>query len=174
MICSGTAFTLATSLESIVIKVLVVDDSPVDRALASRLVSKRMECTMLEACNGREALSLIETHHPEIVLTDLQMPLMDGLELVAAIKDRFPDIPVILMTAKGSEEIAAQALLRGAASYVPKRRLADDLLRTMERVLFTAREERHRSLLMHHMTETDTCFALQNEFAFAVQHGKLI
>ena len=67
------------------IKVLVVDDSPVDRALASGLISKRMECTMLEASNGREALSLIETHHPEIVLTDLQMPLMDGLELVAAI-----------------------------------------------------------------------------------------
>lgn len=145
------------------IKVLVVDDSPVDRARASGLISKRMECTLLEASNGREALSMIETHHPEIVLTDLQMPLMDGLELVTAIKDRFPDIPVILMTAKGSEEIATQALLSGAASYVPKRRLADDLVLTLERVLFTAREERHRSLLMHHMTETDTSFALQND-----------
>ncbi len=145
------------------IKVLVVDDSPVDRARATGLISKRMECTLLEASNGREALSLIETHRPEIVLTDLQMPLMDGLELVTVIKERFPNIPVILMTAKGSEEIATQALLSGAASYVPKRRLADDLVLTLERVLFTAHEERHRSLLMHHMTETDTSFALQND-----------
>ena len=145
------------------IKVLVVDDSPMDRALASGLISKRMEAEILEACNGREGLALIESHQPKLVLTDLQMPEMNGLELVAAVKDRFPNIPIILMTAQGSEEIAAQALELGAASYVPKRRLADDLVRTIERVLATLRDERHRSMLMHHLTETNTRFTLQND-----------
>lgn len=145
------------------IKVLVVDDSPMDRALALGLISKRMQVEILEACNGHEGLSLIESHQPKLVLTDLQMPEMNGLELVTAVKERFPNIPVILMTAQGSEEIAAQALERGAASYVPKRRLGDDLVRTMERVLATSRDESHRSLLMHHLTETNTRFTLQND-----------
>jgi CheY-like chemotaxis protein/anti-sigma regulatory factor (Ser/Thr protein kinase) len=150
-------------VESIVIKILVVDDSPMDRALASGLISKRMETEILEACNGREGLSQIELHQPKLVLTDLQMPEMNGLELVAAVKERFPNIPIILMTAQGSEEIAAQALERGAASYVPKRRLADDLVRTMERILTTSRYEKRRSILMYHLTETNTRFTLPNE-----------
>lgn len=145
------------------IKVLVVDDSLADRALASGLISKRIDCIILEAQNGRQALSVIEAQQPEIVVTDLHMPEMNGLELVTAIKDRHPGIPVILMTAMGSEEIASQALQQGAASYVPKRRLADDLVRTVERVLATSREERHRSLLMHYITESDTTFVLNND-----------
>ena len=145
------------------IKVLVVDDSPMDRALVVGLISKRIEGPILEACNGREGLSRIESDHPTIVLTDLQMPEMDGLEFVTSVKDRYPHIPVILMTAQGSEDIAALALQRGAASYVPKRRLADDLVRTIERVLLTSREERHQSVLMHHLTDTESGFSLQND-----------
>ncbi len=145
------------------LKVLVVDDSPIDRALVTGLIRSRKECNLLEACNGLEALAVIEKQQPQLVLTDLQMPEMDGLELVTTIKDRYPNIPVILMTAQGSEEIAAQALQHGAASYVPKRRLADDLVLTLERVENTSREERRRSLLMHHMAKTVTRFTLQSD-----------
>lgn len=150
-------------MESNVIKVLVVDDALADRVLVSGLIGKRIDCTILEAADGRQALALIDTHHPDIVLTDLHMPEMNGLELVAAVKEKFPEIPVVLMTAKGNEEIAARALQQGAASYVPKRRLADDLVRTVERVLSTARQERSRSLLMHYVTESDTTFELRND-----------
>ena len=101
---------------------------------------------MFEACNGREGLERIESDRPDFVLTDLQMPEMNGLELVSKIKDRFPNIPVILMTAQGSEEFAAQALRNGAATYVLKRRLAEDLVATIERVIATAREERRQSV----------------------------
>jgi CheY-like chemotaxis protein/anti-sigma regulatory factor (Ser/Thr protein kinase) len=146
-----------------VIKVLVVDDALADRALISGLIAKRLESTILEAEDGRQALAVIEAQHPDIVLTDLHMPQMNGLELVTAIKENFPEIPVLLMTALGSEEIAAQALAHGAASYVPKRRLADDLVPTVERVLATARDERRRSLLMHHVIESDTTFVLHND-----------
>ena len=145
------------------IKVLVVDDALTDRALVSGLIAKRLDSTILEAADGRQALALIAEQRPDIVVTDLQMPEMNGLQLVAAVKENFPEIPVLLMTAKGSEEIAAQALQRGAASYVPKRRLADDLVRTIERVLSTARDERSRSLLMHHVTDSDTTFVLPSE-----------
>jgi anti-sigma regulatory factor (Ser/Thr protein kinase) len=108
-------------------------------------------------------LTQIEADLPDIVLTDLQMPEMNGLELVTAIKDRFPSVPVILMTAQGSEEIASQALRQGAASYVPKRRLAEDLVPTVERVLARSREEHKHSLLMHHLISTNTRFEFSND-----------
>jgi CheY-like chemotaxis protein len=146
-----------------VITVLVVDDALADRALVSGLIAKRLESFILEAADGRQALALIESHRPDIVLTDLHMPEMNGLELVTTVKARFPEIPVVLMTALGSEEIAALALQQGAASYVPKRRLADDLVPTIDGVLATARDQRHRSLLMHHVTESATTFELHND-----------
>ena len=101
--------------------VLVVDDNPVDRHLAGALLAKRPEMKVLFAENGRDALALLEERCPDLVLTDLHMPEMDGLELVVEVRKNFPLVPIILMTAFGSEEIAIQALQKGAASYVPKR-----------------------------------------------------
>ena len=77
----------------------------------------------------------ITQQHPLAVLTDLDMPEMNGLDLVVALRREHPSIPVILMTAFGSEEIAIQALQSGAASYVPKRALARDLIATLQDVL---------------------------------------
>ena len=91
------------------------------------------------------------------------MPEMNGLELVSAVKDEFPNIPVILMTALGSEEIAAEALRSGAASYVPKLRLAHDLVSTLDQVYSTSLIAHSQSRLMHYMTETVTAFVLPND-----------
>ena len=79
---------------------------------------------VLYAENGREALTRLQEQAPDLVLTDLHMPEMDGLELVVEVRKSCPLVPIILMTAFGSEEIAIQALQKGAASYVPKRNLA--------------------------------------------------
>ncbi len=75
------------------------------------------------------------------------MPELDGLELVGAVRSRFPLVPVILMTAYGSEEIAVRALRRGAASYVPKSRLALELLDTVDSVLHMSRADRFHDRL---------------------------
>src|SRR5690348_2122267 len=100
--------------------VLIVDDSAVDRRLAQGLLEKGGEMSFAFAANGKEAIEQLQVSPPDIVLTDLQMPEMNGLELVRAVREKYPLIPVILMTAQGSEEIAVQALSCGAASYVPK------------------------------------------------------
>lgn len=115
-------------------KVLVVDDSPIDRRLASKLLEKAGIETRL-AENGHEALAALEKERADLVVTDLQMPEMDGLTLVETIRSRYSDIPVILMTAHGSEDLAVRALQRGAASYVPKRDLARALAETVRSVL---------------------------------------
>ncbi|MCA9057922.1 MAG: ATP-binding protein, partial [Planctomycetaceae bacterium] len=91
-----------------------------------------------------------------------QMPIMDGLQLLHAIQDEFPMIPVVLMTAVGSEELAADALRAGAASYVPKRRLARDLIRTVVRIVQGVREDVAASSLMHSLQTSQMHFVLSN------------
>jgi CheY-like chemotaxis protein len=142
---------------------LVVDDSAMDRRLVGGILEKNPDWTVIYAVNGKDALAEIEMHIPDLVLTDMQMPEMNGLELVTAVKEEYPLIPVLLMTAQGSEEIAVQALKQGAASYVPKRRLAQDLRETVERVLGTADVDRSESRLMHRVTRQQTTFILETD-----------
>jgi CheY-like chemotaxis protein len=111
--------------------ILVVDDSALDRRLAGALVAKDASLRAVFAVNGLEALEVIDREHPAAVVTDLHMPEMDGLQLVEAVRRKHPALPVILMTAHGSEETAMLALRIGAASYVHKRRLAQELVSTV-------------------------------------------
>jgi CheY-like chemotaxis protein len=115
--------------------ILVVDDSEIDRRLAGKLLERDGRFHVEFASNGLEALEHLEERTPLAVVTDLLMPEMDGLELVEEMRRRYASIPVILITAHGSEEIALKALMAGAADFVPKTRLATDLQRAVEGVL---------------------------------------
>lgn len=137
---------------------LVVDDSWVDRTLAGRLLEKHAEWTVAYASNGQEAVAQLEQQLPDLVVTDLQMPEMNGLQLVGLLRDLHPRIPVVLMTGFGSEEIAREAIERGAASYVPKHDLAADLAETVSRLLATARRQQIRNRLQSAETEFDCEF----------------
>lgn len=114
---------------------LVVDDSPIDAMIAGKLLSQLGRPNVVYAENGLLALEIVKKWRPDLVLTDLNMPEMDGLELVESIRRLYPSVPIILMTAHGSEEIALQALRRGAASYVPKRTLATELVDTVRQIV---------------------------------------
>jgi CheY-like chemotaxis protein/anti-sigma regulatory factor (Ser/Thr protein kinase) len=144
-------------------KVLVVDDSAMDRRLARRLIEKYTGMIPTLAVDGRDALAAIDRDVPDIVVTDLHMPEMDGLELVESVRRRLPHLPVILMTAHGSEDTAVQALRRGAASYVPKRSLADDLVSTIESVLEVSRTDRDQQRVLDCLTRSESQFVLGND-----------
>ncbi len=146
-------------------KVLVVDDSSVDRSRTGGLLRKSPELSVEFANNGVLALKKIAQAPPDLVLTDLMMPEMDGLELVAQIVSQYPLIPVILMTGRGSEETAVRALKSGAASYVPKSILTSLLVDTVQNVLAAAQEERSVVRLMDCMASSDTTFRLGNDAA---------
>jgi len=143
--------------------ILVVDDSAMDRRLAGRLLEKNSEWDVLYSTDGGSALRTLDLHLPDVVLTDMQMPGMNGLELVTEMKQRFPLIPVVLMTAQGSEELAVEALQKGAASYVPKSELAHDLQDIVSRVLAASNEERNQSRLIHRMQKIEVSFVLEND-----------
>ena len=81
------------------------------------------------------ALAAIEASPPDIVLTDMQMPNMDGLQLVTHVRQRHPAIPIILVTGRGSESLATKALKAGAAGYVPKSHSNELLTETVRHVL---------------------------------------
>ena len=114
--------------------ILVVDDSAVDRRIVGGMLENQPGFLVAYAEDGSDALRKMQQSRPDIVITDLNMPRKDGLELVRAVRIHFAGVPVILITAQGSEELAVQALEHGAASYVPKVLLADKLVRTVEEV----------------------------------------
>ena len=93
--------------------ILVVDDSPT-QVRQIQMVLENDGFTVQTAHDGQEAMQCIEADQPLLVVTDLQMPNMSGLELVAAVRNHSPSLPVILTTSQGSESIAAQALQEGA------------------------------------------------------------
>lgn len=143
--------------------ILVVDDSAVDRRLAGGLLEKDSNLSLRYAVHGADGLAKIREELPDLVLTDLVMPEMDGLDLVSMVRSTYPSLPVILMTSAGNEEICVQALQRGAASYVPKRVLSQRLLDTVHQVLEIASHEQTVSRLMSCMTETYCKFELDND-----------
>ncbi len=134
-----------------------------DRLLASSLLQNLGNWTVLTANNGVEALETLKTETPDLVLTDLQMPEMDGLQLVQAVRSTYPAVPVILMTGHGSEDIAIQALRSGAASYVPKKSLAKDLSDTLDQVLSASRTVRDQRRLVQYQTHLESHFVLEND-----------
>ena len=144
-------------------RVLVVDDSPVDRRLAGRLIEKLGDMEVFYAPDGKAALEAVEDHLPDLVVTDMQMPELDGFGLVEALKAQYPLIPVILMTAAGSEAIAVKALQAGAASYVSKTALADDLADVTSRVLFMSRTQRSQTRLQKRVTRSTTEYEVEND-----------
>lgn len=143
--------------------ILVVDDSAVDRRLVGGLLAKNDQWNVEYAVQGTDALACIERRPPDLVLTDLIMPEMDGLALVSLIRSHHPSVPVILMTSKGSEEVAVQALHAGAASYVPKRALAQDLLGTVHKILSVSSREKGHVRLLERMSRCDFAFVLEND-----------
>jgi CheY-like chemotaxis protein len=143
--------------------VLVVDDSPVDQHLMGRFITKHLGWPVLTADNGAQALAVLERHGPAVVLTDLVMPEMDGLELVRQVRRKYPHVPVVLITAYGSEELALQALQQGAASYVSKKSADRDLAGTLERVLSVATAHRRQRQLLRCLSSLRNEFVLGND-----------
>lgn len=143
--------------------VLVVDDSAVDRRLAGGHLEKVGGLKPIYAADGKEALDILQHTPADVVVTDLQMGGIDGLQLVTEIRKKHPHIPVILMTAHGSEEIAVAALQKGAASYVPKRNLAQDLVDTVENVLNMAKSRQQQQRLLDCWIQSESQYMLEND-----------
>ena len=126
--------------------ILVVDDDADMRELVRDMLKDRGHQVTI-AGSGQEALKALGEEDYSVVLTDLRMRGMQGLELLAEIKRTYPDINVILMTAFGSVETAVEAMKHGASDYLTKPVKKDELVRVIERVVREAALRREVSRL---------------------------
>ena len=143
------------------IKVLVVDDNPMDRAKAAHFLrAAEMEVEFAE--NGEEAVERLIAESIDVVVTDLQMPRMGGLDLVKYASQHHPGVPVILMTAFGNERVAIEALHAGAASYVSKKTLGEALVATVQNAVQVRESKRKQDRFPVSLTNTTCAFVLES------------
>jgi CheY-like chemotaxis protein len=113
---------------------LVVDDSATMRQLIT-MTLKKLGCTSITgAADGQSALQSLENNLPGIILTDLSMPGMDGLQLIQAVRQQHKDLPIIILSTFGDDATRDQAMTLGANEFVMKPLSAITLKAALERV----------------------------------------
>lgn len=115
-------------------RILVVDDEANARTALAELL-KEEGYSVETAADGFKALSKFEEGHPDLILTDLKMPGMDGVELLQKVRQGDPDVEVVVMTAFGAVDTAVQAMRAGATDYLTKPLNMDELVLVLERAL---------------------------------------
>ncbi len=139
------------------IRILAVDDHPVVRQGIAGLIGIQTDMVLVgEASNGRDAIRQFRTHHPDLTLMDLQMPEMNGIDALIAIRNEFPDAKVIVLTTYVGDTQILRALKAGAQATCSRIRCIRNYWRRsapsiLERRPFP-RRSRTRSLSMRRMT----------------------
>src|SRR5499425_456144 len=117
------------------IRILVTDDHPLFRQGVAGLLATQPDMLLIgEASNGREAVQLFRTHRPDIILMDLQMPGMNGLDATIAIRGEFPEARIIVLTTYKGDVQVLRAMKLGARAYLLKSLLDKELLETIRAV----------------------------------------
>ncbi len=143
--------------------ILIVDDSDVDRRLAGGLIGKCGRYEVQYATSGSDALNQLRNSRPALVLTDLHMPERGGMVVIEACRLHYENMPVVLMTGQGNENLAVEALKGGAAGYVPKGALAEKLVDTIDDVLEHIESDQSTRRLISKLMQSEYFFDLDND-----------
>lgn len=117
------------------IRVLAVDDHPLIREGIAHLIARESDMQLVaEADNGREAILQFRAHRPDVTLMDLQMPDMNGLDAIIAIRNEFPEARIVVLTTYPGDAQVLRALRAGAQAYLLKTTLNTELRQTIRAV----------------------------------------
>ena len=117
------------------IKVLMADDHDLIRQGLKRIISFEEHITILgEAENGEKVLNMLNVHEPDVLLLDMKMPLMDGLEVLQKTKERSSDIKIIMLTVENDRDLIIDAINKGADGYVLKDSAGTEIVHAIETV----------------------------------------
>ncbi len=116
------------------IRLLIADDHAVVRAGLRTMVADSEIEIAAEACNGTEALQLVEKHSPDVVMLDVRMPESDGIACLGRLRAELPELPVLMFSAYDNPTYIARAVALGAAGYLVKTVSQDEILSAIRRV----------------------------------------
>ena len=118
------------------ITILIVDDERLERnGIKFLLKQEQGEFEVLEACNGKDALGVLQSKRVDILLSDIKMPYMDGLELAAQARGLYPELPIVIFSGYNDFSFAREALRYGVSDYVLKPVDPQEFHKTLEKVL---------------------------------------
>lgn len=138
------------------IRVLITDDDPLVRVALSHFVSRAPEITVIaEAENGLEAIEAVERYQPDVVMMDVQMPGMGGIEATAAITARWPEVCVVAVTTLDGRDTVLPMLSAGASGYMLKDSSAEEIVSALRQAHqgTTSLSPRIASMLVKHVRE---------------------
>ena len=134
--------------------ILIVDDNLDLVELLTMLLSPKYR--VIKAYDGYQGLKHAKTYHPDLILLDMNMPRMSGMEMLEALRETNCNAPVVFMTAAGSEHVAIQAFKLGVHDYLPKPFKSNTLKETLNRALNETRLIREREQLAKQLAAADT------------------
>ncbi|MCR4651377.1 MAG: response regulator [Lachnospiraceae bacterium] len=114
-------------------KVMIVDDSRILRKILTSTLTDAGHEVIADAGNGKEALLLLERFEPDIITLDITMPVMDGLEALVKIKETYPNITVVMVSAAGQKSKVMEALKSGASDFLQKPFEPEDVIKVINR-----------------------------------------
>jgi DNA-binding NarL/FixJ family response regulator len=140
------------------IRVVIVDDDPLVRSALSHFVSRDPEITVIaEAESGLEGIDTVERERPDVVMMDVQMPEMNGIEATAVISERWPDVKILAVTTLDGSDTVLPMLSAGASGYMLKDSSAASIVAAVREVYSGASSlsPRIASLLIKHVRDTE-------------------
>jgi len=123
------------------LKLLLVDDEAYFRLFVGKVLGMSVRCTVTEAHNGQEAITHCQTDNPDLILLDINMPRMDGVQALAQIRALQPATPIVMLTSVSEEAVVEECVTLGASYFIRKDVRADQLkaeLQEMLRMFFPA------------------------------------
>lgn len=119
------------------LKFLIIEDSPTMRQLIRFALNRLPQAEVIEASDGVDGLKKLSSNEIDLILTDINMPIMDGLKLVSLVRgnDAYRDIPIVIITTEGAQEDRERAMALGANAYITKPIQATSLLTTVKDLL---------------------------------------
>ena len=102
------------------LRVLLVDDEPYMRVFVGRVLGSEINCTVTEAKDGQDAIDQCGQSDPELIILDINMPRVDGVQALGEIRTMKPDTPIVMLTSISEEVVVEKCLIKGASHFIRK------------------------------------------------------